>query len=636
MARVFKAPGIKREEIDLSEILVPAGISNGGIVIRAKRGPVNRPVYISNDKEFVETFGEPIYTSGTDITSTNGKLIPEYGYGAYAALEFLKESSSLYVVRDYTTTADTYSFASFDSNLDFSNQSTGISGTKFVRGNRLDTSEYISIIDDYAGVGGTGASSVIVSYVGPGVDGNSIAVTIEPFSLSADWKFAYDNYPSSANAASASSLYDTEIEKWYPTASQVFKLNVYTKSTDKNWEDYFRTQTERTAGTLYISPTESFYGSLNEDLKDENNNDLFIENIVNGVSKYIYIKKGVTLAANHFPYVNSAGENTLLPDLEDTNGDTYVKYDITTSGSSTNRLAILSGGASNQNNGLSDTDGWVIFEDRENANVNILIGTTYNTTVKQEIARIASVRADCIAVVPAGQLNNDSVTDVKATEEYGYRSPSYVAIYAGFSKVYDKYNDKYLYIPNSIFGAALMARVDNIANPWDAPAGTTRGVLPVVDQRKIWTETEIGDLYEFNINVPKLVRGYGHIMWGNKTSQLKKSALDRINVRRCLLYIENNVETALLPFLFENNTARTRLRVFSVVDSFLSSVQAAGGLTSFKVICDETNNTSLVIDSNQLNVALYVAIVKTIEFIKLTTVITRTGISFEEVQLTTA
>ena len=636
MARVFKAPGIKRDEIDLSEILIPTGTSNGGIVLRAKRGPVNRPVYISNDKEFVETFGEPIYTSGTDNTTTNGKLIPEYGYGAYAALEFLKESSSLYVVRDYTTTADTYAFASFDSSLNYTIQSAGVSGDKFERGNRLDTSEYISIIDEYAGVGGSGASKVIVSYVGPGVDGNSIAVTIEPFSLSADWKFAYDNYPSSAHAASAASLENAEIERWYPIASQVFKLNVYTKSTDKNWEDYFKTEAERTAKTLYISPTESFYGSIDEDLKDGNNNDLFIENIVNGVSKYIYIKKGVTLAVNHFDYVNSVSDVSALPDAEDTNGDTYVKYDMTTAGSSTNRLAILSGGASSQSNGLTDTAGWTIFEDRENANVNILIGTSYSTTVKQEIARIASVRADCIAVVPAGQLNNDTVADVKVTEEYGYRSPSYVAIYAGFSKVYDKYNDKYLYIPNSIFGAALMARVDNVANPWDAPAGTNRGVLPVVDQRKIWTETEIGDLYEYNINVPKLVRGYGHVMWGQKTGQLKKSALDRINVRRGLLYIENNVEIALLPFLFENNTARTRLRVFSVVDSFLASVQAAGGLTSYKVVCDETNNTSTVIDSNQLNVDLYVANARTIEFIKLTTVVTRTGISFEEVQLVTA
>jgi hypothetical protein len=636
MARVFKAPGIKRQEIDLSEILVPVGISNGAVVIRAKKGPVNRTVLVSNDKEFIETFGEPTFTSGTDITTVNGKLIPEYGYGAYAALEFLKESSSLYVVRDYTTTADTYAFATYDSNAAFTNQVTGVSGAKFVRGNRLDAPDYISIIDDYAGVGGSGASSFVVAYKGPGADGNSVAVTVEPFSLSADWKFAYDDYPSSAHPASAISLVDTEIERWYPIASQVFKLNVYVKDTAKEWQDYYRTEAERTAGTLYIAPVESFYGAIKEDLKDGNKNDLFIENIINGNSKYIYVKKGTSLASNHFAYVNNVAENTVLPDAEDTNGDTYVKYNMTTSGSGSNRLSILAGGASKQTNGLSDTDGWVIFEDRENANVNILIGTSYVTAVKQEIGRIAAVRADCIAVVPAGELDDDTTAEVKASEIYGYRGPSYVAIYAGFSKIFDTYNDKYVYLPNSIYGAELMARTDNVGNPWDAPAGTNRGILPVVDQRKVWTETEIGELYDFNINVPKLIRGSGHTMWGNKTSQMKKSALDRINVRRNLLYIENNIEISLFPFMFENNTARTRLRVFNLVDSFLSSVQAAGGLTSYKVVCDESNNPSSVIDANQLNVDIYVAPGRTIEFIQLTTIVTRTNISFEEVQLATA
>ncbi|MFW6377458.1 MAG: phage tail sheath C-terminal domain-containing protein [bacterium] len=427
---------------------------------------------------------------------------------------------------------------------------------------------------------------------------------------------------------------DDEINEWFPIASKVFKINVYAKDEDVTWESLYRSSADRADGELYVSPIETFYGSLKSDLRDANGNNLFIETVVNGNSDFIYVKFGDTFT--NFAYVNSTAEVSALPNgTNSTTDEDYVKFTSTaTTGSGTNRLAILSGGTSVQDTGLTGaTDGYKIFEDRENVDVQILIGTSYDTAQKQEIARIAATRADCIATVQAGELDHDSTTDILATEVYGYRTPSYVAIYAGYSKVYDQYNDKFVFLPNSIMGAALMARTDNIANPWDAPAGTTRGILSVLDQRKVFTFDEIGKLYDRNVNVPKWIRGTGHVMWGQKTAQLKSSALDRINVRRLLLYIENNVETALLPFLFENNTARTRLRVFSLVDEFLAGVQSGGGVTSYKVVVDETNNTAAVIDANRLAVDLYVAPSRTIEYIQLRTIVTRTGISFDEIQL---
>jgi hypothetical protein len=181
-----------------------------------------------------------------------------------------------------------------------------------------------------------------------------------------------------------------------------------------------------------------------------------------------------------------------------------------------------------------------------------------------------------------------------------------------------------------------MARGDNIANPWDAPAGIDRGTLSVLDARKVWSMDDIGKLYDKNLNTTRFIRGTGHVMWGQKTAQLKRSALDRINVRRNLLYIENNIEPALLPFVFENNTDKTRLRIFTIVDEFLAGVQAGGGLTAYQVVCDTTNNTPTVIDSNQLNVDIYVQPVRAAEFIQFTTVVTRSGVSFSEVRLAVA
>jgi len=98
MPRVFNTPGVYRREIDLSEILIATGISNGAIVVRSSQGQIRRPVLVSNDKEYVEQFGQPVFTSGSGLSGID-KLIPEYGYGSYGALEFLKESTNLYVVR---------------------------------------------------------------------------------------------------------------------------------------------------------------------------------------------------------------------------------------------------------------------------------------------------------------------------------------------------------------------------------------------------------------------------------------------------------------------------------------------------------------------------------------------------------
>jgi len=622
--RVFKTPGVYRREIDLSDILVPAGVSDGGIVIRARKGPVNRPVLVTNDKEFIETFGEPYYLSGKDNTTTNGKYIPEYGYGSYAALEFLKESSTLYVVRDFDESGDKYASIAYTTVALASTPGTGITGN---RATIPDSPNRISILDS-----GFNSTSFYIGAVYPSTDGNSLAVTIEPFSSSADWKYNYDEYPSVVSATTAqmsgcagniaaTQMGTTDQDKYYPIASKVFKMNVYEKPSDLNWVDLYNCSADRANSKLRINPIETFYGSLLH-LQDGNKNQLFIEEVVNGNSQHIYIKNGLT--GNRF---TPTALTTSLPVLSDTTSD-YVQY---------SKLGQLAGGAIKANQtGINDLTGWSLFENREYVNVSILIGTSYATLYKQEVARIVAKRMDCIAVVQAGELDDTTVTTILDIEKYGYQAPSYVALYGGYSKVYDKYNDRNVYLPNSIFGASLMARCDNIADPWSAPAGIDRATMAVLDQKVVFSFDDIGKLYDRNINMPRFINGVGNVMWGQKTAQLKKSALDRINVRRNLLYIENNVERSLLSFVFENNTYKTRLRIFALVDNFLSSVKAGGGLYDYTVVCDETNNTANVIDSNQLNVDLYVQPVKTAEFIQLTTVITRTGISFSEVRIPVA
>jgi hypothetical protein len=405
----------------------------------------------------------------------------------------------------------------------------------------------------------------------------------------------------------------------------VFKLKLYKRPLDKEWSDLYSNSADRNNSRLRLTELESYYGTLYPQL-DADGKSLFIEDVINGLSKNIYVKANVSQKFDYsYTFSGTSGASN-LPDGSDSGGF-YVLNGA--------NLCKLANGKSSKTNGLNNNDNefWQYFNDRDELPVQILIGTSYVTSTKQAMGNLVSKRFDCIATVQSEPLDKVTFQDVIESEKYGYVSPSYIAIYSGYSKIYDIFNDKFVYIPNSIYGASLCARVDNIANPWDAPAGINRAVISVLDQRKVYNPDHIGKMYDKNINCVKFIRGTGFVMWGQKTAQLKKSALDRINVRRTLLYIENNIEIALLPFTFENNNEQTRLRAWSLVDNFLGTVQAGGGLTNYEVVCDETNNTPNVIDSNQMNIDIYVQPVRTAEFIKFTTVVTRTGINFGDVKL---
>ena len=571
--------GIYRQEIDISEVTSPAGTSTGGIVICSKKGPVYRPVLIATDKEFVDTFGTPVFVSGTSTTDSN---TPELGFGSYAALQFLQESNSLYVVRN-ANSGDKYSTVQFTA--------AGVastSGVSPVAPTDADTLTRISSLDNAITTG----NSLLIGVQGPGTDGNNVAVTIETFNSSCDWVYNYDTF-TSAVSAYTSATYATG----FPIASKVVKVQVFTKGDNDVWANI-------AYSTISASPAEVYYGTVTSQL-DGNNRQLKLSDLINGISQYIYAKCGTS------------------------------DFTLTTNSRATTPTAVvaLAGGAITYASAtnIGSSTGWSYFNNREDVTVNILICPDYTTSVKQTVATLAKNRQDCIAVVQSASLLRTSVAQILLDEAYGYSNPSYVACYAGWDTVYDGYNDKNVYLPKAIMGAVLMARTDNVAATWEAPAGVNRGILPVSGQYKRFSFTEIGQLYDSNINTSRYFKGIGDVMWGQKTAQLKKSALDRINVRRLLLYIENTIEPTLFPFLFSLNNSSTRLRIFNLGDSFLSTVKAGGGLDSYLVVCDTTNNPAIVIDNNQLYVDFYLQPAKTIEFINMRTIVTASGVSFSEV-----
>jgi phage tail sheath protein FI len=236
--------------------------------------------------------------------------------------------------------------------------------------------------------------------------------------------------------------------------------------------------------------------------------------------------------------------------------------------------------------------------------------------------------SDVVGVTPSQQPIN--VVDYR-NNQISVNS-SYAEIDSGWKYQYDRYNDKYRWVPLNGDVAGLCARTDFVADPWFSPSGYNRGqIRNVVKLAYSPGKTDRDTLYKAGINPVVTFPGQGTILFGDKTMQAKPSAFDRINVRRLFIVLEKAVATAAKFQLFEFNDQFTRAQFRNLVEPFLRDVQGRRGITDFKVVCDETNNTGDVIDRNEFRADIFVKPARSINFITLTFVATRSSISFEEV-----
>jgi hypothetical protein len=288
--------------------------------------------------------------------------------------------------------------------------------------------------------------------------------------------------------------------------------------------------------------------------------------------------------------------------------------------------------------------GYKAFSDPEQVDVNLIIGgpeyspsnTTITDTVAASLKDIAETRKDCVVFCSAPVSNPYRTEDDKLTIAKNYRnnigSSSYVFIDSGYKYMYDVYNDKYRWVPLCGDIAGLCARTDTNTDPWYSPAGFNRGnIKGVVKLSFNPTQTFRDELYKNNINPVVTFPGEGTVLYGDKTAQAKPSAFDRINVRRLFIVLEKAIATASKYSLFEFNDSFTRAQFVSLVEPFLRDVQARRGVIDFKVVCNERNNTPEVIDSNRFVADIYIKPARSINFIQLNFIATRTGVSFSEV-----
>ena len=285
-----------------------------------------------------------------------------------------------------------------------------------------------------------------------------------------------------------------------------------------------------------------------------------------------------------------------------------------------------------------------LFSNKEEIAVDYLImgpsinGIEESQAKANRLVAIAEDRLDCVAVVSphrdgvVGVIDDDTQTTNIIKFANGIRSSSYGIIDSGYKYTYDRFNNQFRYIPTNADVAGLMVRTNIRAFPWFSPAGQQRGVLNnAIKLAFNPNQNQRDELYQARVNPISFQPGIGILLFGDKTALGYASAFDRINVRRLFLTVEQALEGAAKAQLFELNDEITRANFINIVEPYLRDVQAKRGLYDFLVICDETNNTPDVIDNNEFRADIFLKPAKSINYVTMTFVATRTGVSFEEV-----
>lgn len=420
-------------------------------------------------------------------------------------------------------------------------------------------------------------NQLVIAAYGPGEWGNNIGISIITAEAAQypclyhqnafSWKYRYDDEDKVDGAIAPNDyLQNDENLTW----KKVYRINVYEKPNDK---------TAKAWGfgldALTQDPIESWYVSNDPNAKDAEGNSLFAPYVINGKSNYIYVsKKSVNDATNYKGEISQ-------PQM------TWSIYQ-------------LQGGTNSKLNNIKEkTAALKLYTDRQKADFDIIFNVeaidTFNgkqrySSHQRRIAEIAAQRGMDIGVIQTTSREAKTIKlELSEAKSFAFTNGSYVASYAGYDRYFDPYTAKEVYLPKSVAGACAMCYCDVYSYPWMAPAGLSRGHIQYSAGANVkHNDNEIGQLYDNNINTSRNCTGYGEVLWGQKTMLKKESALNRINVRRLLNYIEKNLEVMLLPYLYQNNTVNTRTSMQTTVDAFLSRIQAAEGIISkvVKVVPD--------------------------------------------------
>ena len=360
------------------------------------------------------------------------------------------------------------------------------------------------------------------------------------------------------------------------------------------------------------------YLSKGSDATDALGNSNYLKNVLFNKSKYIY------------------NVDVLSTDpLYETLGKPLANTNFVSLGSLNWQL---SGGVDAEADTASLETAYDLFANADEVDVSLVITGDAPVEVQQYVIdNVVNARKDAVAFISppsAAVINNlgNEADDILSWNDTLARSSSYAVADSGWKYQFDKYNNVYRWVPLNGDIAGLCVYTDSVRDPWFSPAGFNRGNLKNV-VKLAWNpnKTARDSLYSKGINPVGTFPGNGTVLYGDKTLQSKPSAFDRINVRRLFIVLEKTIAQAAKYSMFEFNDEFTRAQFTALVTPFLRDVQGRRGIYDFRVVCDSTNNTAEVIDSNRFVGDIYIKPARSINFIQLNFVAVRTGVDFTEV-----
>ena len=661
------SPGVQVNEIDLTNVVPAVATSIGAIAGAFQKGPVSSVVNISSEEELVEIFGKPV---------TTGNQFETF----FSAANFLKYGNSLKVVRAESAIVnagansgvlirdDDHYLASFStgqgSNGEWTARTAGtwangikveICATSTAYEQDLSTNNLVNqaavavgdttiTVDDADGSGYAFNVGDLISFYSDtsnttAVDDfneyqvtaintstNALTVRLKDDPNGAGLQTAIPNdskikrrwkYADLFSGPPGTSQYNTDNGKG---AGDELHVVVADGTGDITGFD------TDTAGNRTKAVMETFgFMSKNSSAKSPQGDSIYYPDVIFRQSQFIYWTDHLSAGSNW-------GTDTT---------STYTAVDTVT-------IDELTGGTDDFSTTAGEIElAYDKFKNADTEDINLVIGGSSSivgdTAAAQDthvtmLVNLVEGRKDCVAFASPYRSATVGVTtstqQAKNVEVAADLIPSssYLVLDSGYMYMYDKYNDVYRFVPLSGSVAGLCANTDQVADAWFSPAGYTRGNIRGAIKLSFNPDQADRDvLYQSRVNPVVNFPGQGVVLFGDRTALTKPSAFDRINVRRLFLVLEKAIATAAKFQLFEFNDEFTRAQFRSLIEPFLRDVQGRRGITDFSVKCDASNNTGSVIDRNEFVADIFVKPNRSINFITLNFVATRTGVAFSEV-----
>ena len=633
------SPGVLVQEKDLTRIIPAVSTSIGAVAFQTTQGPLDEVVSISSEQELVSTFGKPnsttfegFFTAANFLAYSNSLRVVRV---QNSSVSNATESGSTFVIKNTTDYTNNYADGSASVGL-WAARTAGAHGNNLKIESCPSATAYeetskTTVNDASMAVGdtvvtvtsGTGISAGDIVNFGDQYEYRVISVATNDLTIvrKEEPQYFVASNSSGLHAVPTNGAAVRRRWRYYDLFDKAPGTSPYAEARGGSGDELHVVVVDEDGG---ISGTKGevleTYDAVSKgsDAKTPQGDTNYYPDVIYNKSNYIYWM-------DH----NSSGSNWGSA----VSGTTFTA--VTT----VSNVSLSNGSDGSAATSAQKLTAYQKFQDAETVDVGLIMAGNGDATHIDNLITVAENRKD--AVVFASPERADVVNVTNATTQTSnvkaffdsIRSSSYVVFDSGYKYTYDKYNDVFRYVPLNGDTAGLAARTDLVADSWFSPAGFNRGVMRgVVKLAYNPNKTQRDELYRARINPVVTMPGQGTLLFGDKTGLSTPSAFDRINVRRLFITLEKAISTASKFQLFEFNDEFTRAQFRNIVEPFLRDVQGRRGITDFSVVCDETNNSpDLVVDRNEFRADIFVKPNRSINFITLQFVATRSGVAFEEV-----